>query len=150
MIIPPLSQLPVFMGFTILLNRLSTDPTPFDSESFLTLTSLAHSDPTMALPLALGFLTMLNVESRNWFMNAAERERQQALEGQPHISNLIKPVLRGLSIVRIVVAALTPGVSLMDAVSLGQIIKIFFPERNSLLGYFCRLWTGSDLDDGLD
>ncbi|KAF8205062.1 60Kd inner membrane protein-domain-containing protein [Pholiota molesta] len=109
MIIPPLSQLPVFMGFTILLNRLSTDPTPFDSESFLTLTSLAHSDPTMALPLALGFLTMLNVESRNWFMNAAERERQQALEGQPHISNLIKPVLRGLSIVRIVVAALTPG-----------------------------------------
>ncbi|KAF9485270.1 hypothetical protein BDN70DRAFT_847974 [Pholiota conissans] len=109
MIIPPLSQLPVFMGFTVLLNRLSTDPTPFDSESFLTLTSLAHADPTMVLPLALGFITMANVESRNWFMNAAERERQQTLESQRHIGNLVKPILRGLSVVRIVVAALTPG-----------------------------------------
>ncbi|KAF9569292.1 hypothetical protein CPC08DRAFT_701796 [Agrocybe pediades] len=120
-VIPPLAQLPVFLGFTVVLNRLSAAPTPFDSESFLTLTSLAHVDPTMTLPVVLGFLTMANVESSNWVMNAAEREQQRSMEereakrvadgGKPriHPGKLIKTVLRGLSVVRIVIAALTPG-----------------------------------------
>lgn len=93
-------------------NRLSIAPTPFDSESFLTLTSLAHPDPTMALPLVLGFITMANVESKNWLMTAAEREQQRKFEDKPHAANLIKPILRGLSVIRIVVAAITPGVCL--------------------------------------
>lgn len=113
MLIPPLSQLPVFMGLTVVFNRLSIAPTPFDSESFLTLTSLAHPDPTMALPLLLGFITMANVESKNWLMTAAEREQQRQFENRPHAANLIKPILRGLSVIRIVVAAITPGVGLI-------------------------------------
>ncbi|KAF8913988.1 membrane insertase OXA1/ALB3/YidC [Gymnopilus junonius] len=120
-ILPPLSQLPVFVGFTILLNRLSVAPTPFDSESFLTLTSLVSPDPTMTLPVILGFLTMANVESGNWVMNAAERQQRRAIEeqeakriaegGKPriHPGKVIKSTLRGLSILRIIVAALTPG-----------------------------------------
>lgn len=107
----------------MVLNRLSQDPTPFDSESFLTLTSLAHPDPTMTLPVLLGFLTMANVESGNWVMNAAEREQQRAIEaeeakrvasgGKVRIQpgKIIKFGLRALSIIRIIVAALTPGVS---------------------------------------
>jgi inner membrane protein COX18 len=121
-IIPPLSQLPVFVGFTIVLSRLSVDPTPFDSESFLTLTSLMHPDPTMTLPVVLGFLTMANVESGNWVMNAAEREQQHKVAereskriaegGNPrlHPGKVLKTLLRGLSIVRIIIAAITPGV----------------------------------------
>jgi len=117
-----LSQLPFFVGFTIVLNQLSQTPTPFDSESFLTLTSLAHPDPTMTLPIVLGFLTMANVESGSWIMNAAEREQQRLSEveeakriaagGKIRIQprKIIKTGLRGLSIIRIVVAALTPGV----------------------------------------
>ncbi|CAA7259849.1 unnamed protein product [Cyclocybe aegerita] len=120
-IVPPLSQLPVFIGFTIMLSRLSLDPTPFDSESFLTLTSLAHPDPTMTMPVVLGLLTMANVESGNWVMNAAEKEQLRAAEereakrvaegGKPriHPGKVIKSVLRGLSVFRIIIAAMTPG-----------------------------------------
>ncbi|KAF9534227.1 60Kd inner membrane protein-domain-containing protein [Crepidotus variabilis] len=120
-VVPPLSQLPVFVGLTLMFNRLSQDPTPFDSESFLTLTSLAHPDPTMTLPVVLGFLTMANVESGNWVMNAAEKEQRRVTElkearriaegGKPriHPGKIIKTALRGLSVLRIVIAAMTPG-----------------------------------------
>ncbi|KDR83652.1 hypothetical protein GALMADRAFT_55296 [Galerina marginata CBS 339.88] len=120
-ILPPLSQLPVFVGFTVVLNRLSVAPTLFDAESFLTLTSLAHPDPTMTLPVVLGFLTMANVESGNWVMNAAEKAQQRRAEDEEanrvaegekprlHPGKVIKSVLRGLSIIRIIIAAMTPG-----------------------------------------
>ncbi|KAF9464462.1 60Kd inner membrane protein-domain-containing protein [Collybia nuda] len=120
-IIPPLSQLPLFVIGTIVFGRLSLDPTPFDSESFLTLTTLAHPDPTMTLPILLGVITMANVESSNWVMNAAERERSRQIEeknakiraegGRPNIEpkKLIKSGLRLLSIGRILIAAITPG-----------------------------------------
>jgi inner membrane protein COX18 len=121
-IIPPLSQLPFFFGFTFVLARLSVDPTPFDSESFFTLSTLTHPDPTMALPAILGFLTMANVESGNWVLNAAEREqareadqkeRKRILEGgkpRLHPGKVLKNVLRGFSIFRIIIAGMTPGV----------------------------------------
>jgi len=66
---------------------------------------------------------MANIESGNWVMTAAEREQQRASEaeearrvatgGKKRIQpgKIIKSSLRLLSIVRIVVAALTPGVS---------------------------------------
>ncbi|TFK75819.1 hypothetical protein BDN72DRAFT_891695 [Pluteus cervinus] len=120
-IIPPLSQLPVFVVMTIALGRLSVDPTPFDSESFLTLSTLAHPDPTMTLPILLGVLTMANVESSNWLMTAAERERMRKAEeanakraaesGVTSIrpQSVVKNGLRVLSIGRIIVAAMTPG-----------------------------------------
>jgi mitochondrial inner membrane protein COX18 len=122
-IAPPLSQLPLFVVTTIALGRLSLDPTPFDSESFLTLTTLAHPDPTLTLPIILGVLTMANVESSNWVMNAAERERAQKFEeknakriadgGKPNIEPklLLKSVLRTLSVGRIILASITPGVT---------------------------------------
>jgi len=77
----------------------------------------------MTLPVVLGFLTMANVESSNWVMNAAEKEQQRNMEereakrvaegGKPriHPGKVIKSVLRGLSIFRIIIAAMTPGVS---------------------------------------
>ncbi|KAK2466279.1 hypothetical protein APHAL10511_001921 [Amanita phalloides] len=122
-IIPPLSQLPFFIITTIALGRLSVDPTPFDSESFFTLSTLAHSDPTMTLPILLGILTMANVESRNWVMTAAERERARRVQemndkkraelgDKAHIiqpQKVVKSTLRLLSIIRIIVAAMTPG-----------------------------------------
>ena len=65
---------------------------------------------------------MANVESGNWVLNAAEREQvrkadqeenKRVLEGgkpRLHPGKVLKTFLRGLSIVRIVIAALTPGV----------------------------------------
>ena len=122
MVLPPLSQLPVFIGFTIILSRLSQDPTPFDSESFLTLTTLAHPDPTMTLPIILGLITMANVESNSWLMNAAERAKLRSLEQEKakriteegkrsiELGKVVKTALRGLSVLRIIVASVTPGV----------------------------------------
>jgi len=120
-ITPPLAQLPVFVTFTVVLSRLSEHPTPFDSESFFTLSTLAHADPTMTLPVILGFLSMANVESGNWVLNAAEREQERKADqeerkrilggGKPrlHPGKVFKTILRGLSIVRIIIAGLTPG-----------------------------------------
>ncbi|KAG6821624.1 hypothetical protein H0H93_000133 [Arthromyces matolae] len=121
MVVSPLAQLPVFVLGTVVLQRLSQHPTPFDSEAFLTLTTLAHPDPTLTLPIVLGMLTMANVESSSWFMSAAERERERRIEeqhtkaltetGQPKFrpKSIIKSALRGLSVVRIGVCAVMPG-----------------------------------------
>jgi len=77
----------------------------------------------MTLPVVLGLLTMANVESGNWVMNAAEREQKRTFEAeeakrvatggkvQIQPGKIISTSLRTLSIIRIIVAALTPGVS---------------------------------------
>lgn len=76
----------------------------------------------MTLPIILGMITMANVESSNWVMTAAERERQQRLDeanakriaegGKPTIqpNKLLKSGLRLLSVGRIIFAAVMPGV----------------------------------------
>ncbi|KAG5342533.1 hypothetical protein C0989_000661 [Termitomyces sp. Mn162] len=122
-IVPIIAQLPVFVLGTVMLQRLSLHPTPFDSEAFLTLTTLTHPDPTLTLPIVLGMLTMANVESSNWLMNTAERERVRKIEeqdakalvegGKPKIrpKSVIKSGLRVLSVARIAICAMMPGVS---------------------------------------
>jgi inner membrane protein COX18 len=121
MLIPPLTQLPVFVGSSMFLSRLSQPPTAFDSEAFLTLTSLAHPDPTVALPIALGVITLANVESSRWFISAAAREREEAEQkrvaeqrAQGRIvlepRKIVQSGLRLLSVGRILISAVVPGV----------------------------------------
>lgn len=163
-IIPPLAQLPVFVGFTLVLSRLSIDPTPFDSESFFTLSTLAHPDPTMTLPVILGFLTMANVESGNWVLNAAEREqlrkrdqeeKKRVLEGgkpKLHPGKVLKTFLRGLSIIRIIIAAMAPGVKFCYYFffMVKWLMEPFHIECNALLGVVSRGWFSTNLDNGMD
>lgn len=125
MAIAPLTQLPLFVGSSMLLSRLSQPPSAFDAESFLTLTSLAHADPTAALPIALGLVTLANVESASslrWFGSAEakareERERRRVEEkrAQGHIvlepRRIVQSALRLLSVGRILIGAVVPGVS---------------------------------------
>ncbi|KIJ70050.1 hypothetical protein HYDPIDRAFT_104734 [Hydnomerulius pinastri MD-312] len=75
-LLPIAVQLPLFVVLSMVFRRLSENPTPFDSESFLTLSTLAHPDSTAALPIAIGLLTFANVESSRWFMTDAERARE--------------------------------------------------------------------------
>lgn len=118
-----LVQAPPYIAFSMILSRVAADPlTPFRSESFMTLTSLAHSDPTMTLPIVLGIISMANVDTRNWWLTAAEREREKKYhewkaakaeqQGKAYIQSPLKSALRGLSVVRIGLAMLVPGVSL--------------------------------------
>ncbi|KAF9247303.1 60Kd inner membrane protein-domain-containing protein [Melanogaster broomeanus] len=120
MAIPPLTQLPIFVGCSMILSHLSRYPTPFDSEPFLTLSTLAHPDPTATLPIALGLITLANVESSAWFMTDQQRERQLKVQawkekkvarGETVLEpqKIIKSVLRLASIGRIIVATMVPG-----------------------------------------
>ncbi|KAL4076072.1 60Kd inner membrane protein-domain-containing protein [Scleroderma citrinum] len=120
MLIPPVTQLPVFVGFSVLLSHLSQAPTPFDSESFFTLSALTHADPTGVLPIALGFITLANVESSRWFMTDAQLNREKQVQqwkeariakGESVLEpqKIVKSVLRLASIGRIVVASMVPG-----------------------------------------
>ncbi|KAI0251285.1 60Kd inner membrane protein-domain-containing protein [Lactifluus subvellereus] len=120
MLVPPLTQLPLFVGSSMFLSRLSQPPTAFDSESFLTLTSLAHADPTATLPIALGMVTLANVESSRWFVSAVAKERDELEQkqiaekrAQGHVvlepRKIVQSGLRLLSVGRILVGAVVPG-----------------------------------------
>ena len=125
MALPPLTQLPVFVGCSVVLAHLSQHPTPFDSESFLTLSTLVHPDPTATLPIALGFITLANVESSRWFMTDEQRQREDKVQkwreeriakGERVIQpqKIIKSALRLVSIGRILIATMVPGVGLLS------------------------------------
>ncbi|KIM90894.1 hypothetical protein PILCRDRAFT_811390 [Piloderma croceum F 1598] len=119
-LLPIITQLPLFVGSTIVLGHLSQSPTPFDLESFLMLTSLSVADRTDMLPIILGCLTLANVESSNWFMTEADRRKKamadarfekavRANEFRYEWSRLVKPALRFASVGRICIACLVPG-----------------------------------------
>lgn len=121
MLVPPLTQLPLFVGSSMFLSRISQPPTVFDSESFLTLTSLSHADPTATLPIALGIITLANVESSRWFISEAVKEKEELKQkslsekrAQGHIvlepQKIVQSGLRILSVGRILISALVPGV----------------------------------------
>lgn len=123
MLVPPVTQLPLFVGSSMFLSRLSQPPTVFDSESFLTLTSLAHADPTATLPIALGMITLANVESSRWFISKEAKERDELEQkrvaekrAQGHVvlepRKIVQSGLRLLSVGRILIGAVVPGVRL--------------------------------------
>ncbi|KAJ7129566.1 60Kd inner membrane protein-domain-containing protein [Mycena epipterygia] len=121
MVVSPATQLPVFVIMSMMFNRLAHDPTPFDSEAFFTLTTLNHADATWTLPIILGMITMANVESNNWLMTAVQRDRLRKMEekqaqkaaatgkGDIQLHKVIKTAVNGLSVLRILLAALSPG-----------------------------------------
>lgn len=120
--IPIVTQLPLFIGSSVVFARACAVPTPLDSEAFLTLTSLAHVDPTATLPIVLGVITYANVESSRWFLTAEQRERERKVEeyaaakrakGELVIKprNILQSALRLFSMARIIIAAMVPGVS---------------------------------------
>ena len=117
----------------------------------------------MSLPVILGLLTMANVESDNWVLNAAEREqlrkadqerRKRLLESGKRLDlgKALKTSLRGLSIVRIIVAATAPGVrfSFLLLFQHEMLDRSSILECNTLLGNVSRVWFSTDLDIGMD
>ncbi|KAK7060579.1 hypothetical protein VNI00_001345 [Paramarasmius palmivorus] len=122
MAVPPLSQMPPFVILTVVFARLSMDPfSGFDAESFFTLTTLNHADPTMTMPVILGLLTMANVEANSWVLTASEKRMQKEIQekkeqaaqekGVRHIEpqKIVKSIMRALSVGRIGLGAIAPG-----------------------------------------
>jgi len=119
-ILPVVTQLPLFFCGSVVLSHLSRSPTSFDLESFLTLTSLSHVDPTTTLPIVLGLITLANVDSSSWFLTKAQRHRKAIADAKFEKSveageisfewgRLIKSGLRFASVVRIFIASMVPG-----------------------------------------
>lgn len=173
MLIPPLTQLPLFVGSSMFLSGLSQPPSAFDSESFLTLTSLSHADPTFALPIVLGLVTLANVESSSsirWFASAEAREREvlekkriaeQRAQGNIVFKpqKIVQSALRLMSVGRILIGALVPGVrTCMLSFSLARTMKSLsilmltlfscaaFSECGALLGLVGDFWPVAILD----
>lgn len=155
MAIPPLTQLPVFVGCSIVLAHISQHPTPLDSESFLTLSTLVHPDPTATLPIALGFITLANVESSSWFMTDQQREHEVNMEkrkekkiakGEKVIEpqKIIKSALRLVSVGRILIATMVPGVKMLSLYC-PSFWLISITECCLILGDIGYVWAATDL-----
>jgi mitochondrial inner membrane protein COX18 len=120
MFIAIVPQIPVFVTLSSLFMQLSTLPTPFDSESFLSISSLAHPDPLSVFPAVIGIITLANVESSVWFrrdvLDQREKRHEKKVEERrnkgerlitlPSWTNL----MRYGSLARIVVSLPMPGV----------------------------------------
>ena len=121
MAVPVLAQLPVFVVSSLVFSRMTQPPSVLDSETFLTLTSLVNPDATMAIPILIGMITFANVESAKWFISDVQKSRQDKVEKwdeerRVRGHNVLKPkkviqnVLRVMSVGRILITAMVPGV----------------------------------------
>ena len=121
MAVPVLTQLPVFVFSSLVFSRLTQPPSVFDSETFLTLTSLVNPDPTAAIPILIGMITFANVESAKWFVSDKQKSRREKVENwnaekraQGHTviepKKIVQNALRVMSVGRILIAAVVPGV----------------------------------------
>lgn len=121
MAIPVLTQLPVFVFSSLVFSQLTQPPSVLDSETFLTLTSLVNPDPTVVIPVLIGMITFANVESAKWFVSDAQERREEKVEkwnaekrarGEIVIApkEIVQNALRVMSVGRILIAAVVPGV----------------------------------------
>jgi mitochondrial inner membrane protein COX18 len=135
MALPAITQLPVFFISSLVFARIVQFPSVLDSESVWTLTSLVSPDPTGTIPIAIGLITLANVESSQWFITDAQKARQEKVEqwnaekrAQGHLvlepKKIVQNALRGLSVVRILISAVVPGVSDFGFVNLGHLLTL--------------------------
>ena len=100
-----------------------------DSETFLTLTSLVNPDPTAVIPVLIGMITFANVESSKWFISDGQKSREAKAEklnaerrAQGHVvvepKKIVQNALRFMSVGRILIAAMVPGVCVRPRLSL--------------------------------
>ena len=157
MLIPAVSQLPLFVFSTALFSSVATRPTPLDDESFLTLTSLARPDPTGTLPVVLGLVTLANVETAGWFVGAERAARTAAIEARqqaqdektreaggivkPRTKNVVQSSLRALSIVRIVIGIMVDGVCSFSQIHRCMPSDTFDIVCARVLAVFSNIWA---------
>jgi inner membrane protein COX18 len=121
MAVPALTQLPVFVLSSLVFSTLTQSPSVLDAESFLTLTSLVNPDPTATIPVLIGIITFANVESAKWFVTDQQKSREESVEKwneekrvQGHTviepRKIVQNALRVMSVGRILIAAMVPGV----------------------------------------
>lgn len=102
---------------------------------------------------------MANVESSNWLMTATQKENMQLIEKKREAmraagkrilepGQIIKTSLRGLSVFRILIASMMPGVRSKFNIKYSSLNLGI--EYHSLLGHFGNIWPTSNVGDGLD
>ena len=162
MAIPIISQIPLFVTSTMFFSNLAHRPTPLDDESFWTLTSMARPDPTATIPIALGLVTLANVETSQWFIGEEKRERtrvaqeakerrEKELESKGNLTlqprSIIQGGLRVFSVARIIIGTMVDGVSLRLRSPVES--SLTFPLVTvgcCLLVIFSDVWSRPNLD----
>ncbi|KAF8525318.1 60Kd inner membrane protein-domain-containing protein [Gautieria morchelliformis] len=121
MLVPPISQIPIFVLLSATFLHAANEPgSVLRNEEFLTLNSLAHPDPTVVLPIALGLISLASIETSGWFTSeeqsrrfAEVRRREQTRRAHGKIviqpMKYVRSILRGLSVGRIILASMAPG-----------------------------------------
>jgi hypothetical protein len=122
------TQFPPFMLLSVVLHHASQAPTPLDSESFLTLTTLTHPDTTFFVPILVGIATLANIEVNGWTRLRRLKSMSSLQSERPTLSSMSKSTYRLLSLFRVSLTATVPGVGS----SLQNIDKI--------LSKMCRVW----------
>lgn len=176
MAIPALTQLPLFVLSTIFFQGLTSSPsslTGLKDENFLTLTSLTRPDATATLPIALGLVTLGNVETANWFVGVrraareTEREekakdaRQKAMEKSqetgerpplplPSLRQTVQGSLRLFAIARIVIGVMVDGVRipafLRNVIEFLSFVSFLYSsDRHRVLVDFRHVWSIPDV-----
>jgi len=159
MAIPALTQLPLFVFSSMLFSQLTQAPSVLESETFLTLTSLVNPDPTVTIPILIGMITFANVESAKWFISDAQKSRQEKVEkwnaekrarGETVIEpkKIAQNALRVMSVGRILIAAMVPGVRLQSSRPLQNKLdwRCACLGGGDLLARVRLLWFGANVD----
>ena len=88
-----------------------------------------NPDPTAAIPILIGMITFANVESAKWFISDNQKSRQEKVENwnaekraQGHTviepRKIVQNALRVMSVGRILIAAVVPGVRVQPSLLL--------------------------------
>jgi inner membrane protein COX18 len=118
---------------------------------------LAHPDPTIALPVpvVIGLISLATIETSQWFVTEerAIRLRKTSFRNEVQrdqgkiITNPrwhIKGIMSGLSVGRIILAAMMPGVSSQNYI-IGAYSENFNSLCRNLLINFSKLWPTDKL-----
>ena len=123
-VLPALSaptRLPVFVISSLAFTRSTRPPSVLDSETFLTLTLLVNPDSTATIPILICMITFANAEPVKWFISDAQRNRQEKVEERNTVKRVhedtvieskkvVQNPLRVMSVEKVLVAAVEPGV----------------------------------------
>ena len=124
MLVPPAVQLPLFVVLSMIFQTACIPPSPLEMESVFTFDSLTQPDSTATMPIVVGLLSLANVDTSKWLVGgktAQNKLSKDELETQKQDKDgvikirpqqMVKGILRLLSVARILVAMSFPGVML--------------------------------------
>ncbi|GJJ07405.1 hypothetical protein Clacol_001607 [Clathrus columnatus] len=120
MAISSVPQLPMFVLLSSTFLYISNEPgSVFKNEAIFSLQSLSHPDPTAAIPVMTGLISLATTETSHWFTNHGKEDvpklsvnnnnEERQITVRP--TRYIKSVIRVLALGRVILTFLMPAAS---------------------------------------